>query len=191
LTVTGIGFPASELALLLRRCGARFLQCRPVRRVFECLIVLRQRVSRLALLGKHVAPCFQRIGPVRLTLIRVIELRLGSGEVTVASERDAPGVLTRRQIWRESDSFGICLADCPALISSEFNTAFTDSRSRGAFRPAVYGSQLNGQMTENGPIGDLRLNGWNPGPRASMRDPYSVPNREVESCNTWGQLSQT
>jgi hypothetical protein len=74
---------------LLRRCLARFLQFRPVRRVFECLVVLRQRVSRLALLGKHVAPCFQRIGPVRLTLIRLIELRLGAGEVTVASERDA------------------------------------------------------------------------------------------------------
>ena len=44
---------------------ARFLELLPDRRVLERLVVLCERLFRLALLHEHIAQRFQRIGPVR------------------------------------------------------------------------------------------------------------------------------
>jgi hypothetical protein len=73
---------------------ARFFELLPVRRVLE-------RLFRLALLLEHVAPRFQRIGPVRSALVRVLELHLGFREIAVAGERDAPREVRAWQIRGE------------------------------------------------------------------------------------------
>src|ERR1700688_4806141 len=101
-----------QLALLLRGGLARFLELLPVRCVLERLVVLRERLFRLTLLHEHIAPCFQRIGPMRTAPVRVLELSLRVREIAVLQEGDAPGVVRRGQVRRERDGLGVRLL-CP------------------------------------------------------------------------------
>src|ERR1019366_9280281 len=52
----------SKLVGVFRRRFARFFDLLPVRRVLERLVVLCERLFRLALLHEHIAARFQRIG---------------------------------------------------------------------------------------------------------------------------------
>src|SRR5450631_1104313 len=102
LTVTSVGSPAVQLDLLLCRRFARFLELLPVRRVLECLIVLRERFFWLALLHEHIAPRFERISPVRPLLIGELELRRRAIEIPVLRQCDAPRVVAR---WKAGGQF--------------------------------------------------------------------------------------
>ena len=53
-----VKYPAAKLALLLRDSLARFLELLPVRRVLERLIVLVERIFRVAFLHEQIAPGF-------------------------------------------------------------------------------------------------------------------------------------
>src|ERR1700687_4467363 len=84
---------AFQSGLLLRYRLARVLELLPVRRVPERFVVLRERLLRASLLREHVAPYFQRIGPVWPLLIGVLELGHRTVEIPVLGERHAPGVV--------------------------------------------------------------------------------------------------
>ena len=65
----------SKSALLPRNWLARFVELLPIRRVFQCLVVLRERLFRAALLREQIASGFQRISPMGPALIGVVEFR--------------------------------------------------------------------------------------------------------------------
>jgi len=109
LPATGGSNRECKLVGVFRRRFARAFELLPVRRVLERLGVLCKRLFALALFQEHIAPCFQRIGPVRPALVRVLELRFGTGEIAVLQERDAPGELRRRQIRGKCDGVRVSL----------------------------------------------------------------------------------
>src|SRR3979490_3194824 len=67
-----------------------FFQCRPVGCVLERLVVFDERLFWVVLLQEHIAPRFERIGPVRPTLVCLLELRDSSREISVACQRGTP-----------------------------------------------------------------------------------------------------
>ena len=83
LTFASARFRELRLGLLLLGSLASVFELPPVRRVLQCLDVLRERLFRLTLLHEHIAPYFQRIGPVRTAPVRVLELRPCVREIAV------------------------------------------------------------------------------------------------------------
>src|SRR5277367_6609295 len=97
----------SSIRLLPRNRFPRFFECRPIRRVLERLVVLQQRLLRLALLGDDIAPGFQWIRPVRSALVCFLEFSGRTVEISVLGERDAPRVITGRDVGSKLHSLRV------------------------------------------------------------------------------------
>src|ERR1700680_264352 len=109
--------------LLLRYRLARFLELLPVRRVLKCLLVIRERFLRVPLLRVYIAPRLERIGPVRTALVRVLELCLGCGEISVLCERDAPREVRGGQIRGKRDCIRVGLLCAWPIVPTVENVA--------------------------------------------------------------------
>jgi hypothetical protein len=79
----------SAIQVLGFTIASRFLELLPVRRVLERCVVLGEGLFRFALVHEHIAPGFERVGPVRAILIGELEPRGGPGQITVLRKRDA------------------------------------------------------------------------------------------------------
>ena len=60
-----------------------------------------------ALADEDVAPGLERVGPVRATLVGGLQLGDRAGEVAVAGERDAPGIVAGRQVGGDGDGLDV------------------------------------------------------------------------------------
>jgi hypothetical protein len=70
--------------------SARCLERAPVRRVFERLVVFRQRLLRAPLLHQHITPCLQRVREARAFFVREGQLFGCAGEISPHKQRLAP-----------------------------------------------------------------------------------------------------
>ncbi len=109
--VANVRFREARLAHLFRYRLAHCPERLSVRRVLGRAVVLRERLFRVSLFREHIAPCLQRIGPVRPRLIGVCEF----GSRRRASDRPFPrGILPRRH---HCHGFGGGLVPAPSIAA--------------------------------------------------------------------------
>jgi len=93
------------------------LSCFQFGAYFSASSKLRGCVLGVVLLDEHIAPSFQRVGPVRTLLIRVLELRRGAIEIAVLRQGHSKGVVARGDDGSELQSLRVSLLRTPPVAA--------------------------------------------------------------------------